>query len=133
MGPLPIHRLTPQMPVFGHTGVDYFGPLQVTMGKRGRRFEKRWICLSTFLTVRSVHLEVADSLSLDAFLSAFRRLISVREKPSVVYSDNGTNFVAAARELKEAVGNFIKQEVELKTKMTNNEIGSGQSPLGRVV
>jgi Integrase zinc binding domain len=27
MGPLPIHRLTPHVPVFGHTGVDYFGPL----------------------------------------------------------------------------------------------------------
>jgi hypothetical protein len=122
MGPLPIHRLTPHVPVFGHTGVDYFGPLQVSMGKRGRRFEKRWICLFTCLTVRAVHLEVAESLSLDEFLSAFTRFISVRGKPSVVYSDNGTNFVAAARELKGAVDDLMKQEAELKVKMTNEEI-----------
>ena len=128
MGPLPIHRLTPHVPVFGHTGIDYFGPMQVTMGQRGRRFEKRWICLFTCLTVRAVHLEVADSLSLDAFLLAFTRFISVRGKPSVVYSDNGTNFVAAAKELKEAVGDLVKQETELKVKMANDEIEWHFSP-----
>jgi len=67
-------------------------------------------------------------LSLDDFLSAFTRFISVRGKPSVVYSDNGTNFVAAARELKDAVGDFVKQEAELKSKMTNNEIEWHFSP-----
>jgi hypothetical protein len=99
------------------------------MGKRGRRFEKRWICLFTCLTVRSVHLEVAESLSQDDFfMSAFTHFISVRGKSPVVYSDNGTNFVAAARELKEAVDDLIKQKDELKSKMTNNEIEWQFSP-----
>ena len=41
---------------------------------------------------------------------------------SVVYSDKGTNFVVAAKQLKEAVGDLIKQEAELKAKMANDEI-----------
>jgi Integrase zinc binding domain len=41
MASLPKHRLTPFLPAFTYTGVDYFGPLTVTMGGRGRRHEKK--------------------------------------------------------------------------------------------
>ncbi len=78
--------------------------------------------------MRAVHLEVADSLSPGDFLSAFTLFISVRGKPSVVYSDNGTKFVAAAKELNDAVSDLIKQEDEPKTKMTNKEIEWHFSP-----
>ena len=47
---------------------------------------------------------------------------------SVVYSDKGTNFVVAAKELKGAVGDLIKQEAELKAKMANDEIEWHFSP-----
>ena len=102
MGSLPVHRLTPFMPAFAYTGVDYFGPVTVAMGGRGRRHEKRWICLFTCLTTRAVHLEVSTGLSLEDFLLCFSRFKSLRGKPVVVYSDNGTNFLAANKELKEA-------------------------------
>lgn len=41
-------------------GLDYFGPLEVTIG---RRVEKRWVALFTYLTIRDVHLEVVHSLN----------------------------------------------------------------------
>ena len=98
MANLPSDRLAVYKHPFTNTGVDYFGPLRV---KIGRRVEKRWICLFTCLTVRAVHLEIVHSLSAASFIMAFQRFINRRGKPSIMRSDNGTNFVAANRELHE--------------------------------
>lgn len=100
MGQLPVDRLTPYVRPFTYTGVDYFGPLYVTIG---RRREKRWVALFTCLTVRAVHLELAANLSTDAFILCLRNFINVRGCPVQIRSDCGTNFVGASRELKEAV------------------------------
>jgi hypothetical protein len=37
----------------------------------------------------------------DAFMAGLKRFIARRGKPSVIYSDNGTNFQGAANQLKE--------------------------------
>lgn len=44
---------------------------------------------------------MVESLSTDAFLAALRRFSSRRGVPAHIYSDNGTNFVGAEKELKE--------------------------------
>ena len=49
----------------------------------------------------SVHLEPVSDLTTDAFIAALRRFTARRGKPSLILSDHGTNFVGAARELKE--------------------------------
>ncbi len=69
MASLPAARLTPDLPPFTHTGVDYFGPLNVVVG---RRQEKRYVCLFTCLVTRAVHNEVTVQLDADSFLMAFR-------------------------------------------------------------
>lgn len=58
----------------------------------GRRAEKRWGIIFTCLTVRALHLETTNSLSADSFILAFRRFVSRRGQPRIVYSDCGTNF-----------------------------------------
>ncbi|XP_057366727.1 uncharacterized protein LOC130687571 [Daphnia carinata] len=128
MAQLPIHRITPFLPPFAHTGVDYFGPLTVKVGGRGRRHEKRWICLFTCLTTRAVHLEVTASLSTEAFLMALSRFSSIRGKPVVVYSDNGTNFVAGEKELKEAVEELNNSKDYLESQFTCRHIKWRFSP-----
>ncbi|XP_057369624.1 uncharacterized protein LOC130690719 [Daphnia carinata] len=128
MAQLPVHRITPFLPPFAHTGVDYFGPLTVKVGGKGRRHEKRWICLFTCLTTRAVDLEVTASLSAEAFLMAFSRFSSMRGKPVVVYSDNGTNFVAGEKELNEAVEELNNSKDYLEAQFTCRHIEWRFSP-----
>ena len=91
-------RINLDQPPFTNTGVDFFGPLLI---KQGRKRLKRWVSLFTCMTIRCVHLEVVESLETDDFLNAFQRFISRRQIPKRMYSDCGTNFKGAAKELKE--------------------------------
>ncbi|XP_036347004.1 uncharacterized protein LOC118756341, partial [Rhagoletis pomonella] len=97
MGQLPVDRLTPYVRPFSYTGVDYCGPFFVTIG---RRREKRWVALFSCLTVRVIHLEVAEDLSTDAFIICIRNFINRRGTPVRMRSDNGTNFVGAQKLLR---------------------------------
>lgn len=92
LGQLPADRLTPYVRPFSSTGMDYFGPVAVTVG---RRREKRWVALFTCLSIRAVHLEIASDLSTDACLICIRNLCNIRGVPSRIRCDNGTNFVGA--------------------------------------
>lgn len=96
MAPLPTQRITPQLRPFSYVGVDYFGPVTVTIG---RRSEKRWISLFTCLTTRAIHMEVAYDLTSQSCIMAIRRFICRRGAPKEFFSDNGTNFIAASKEL----------------------------------
>jgi hypothetical protein len=98
-GDLPAARLAHHARPFTFTGVDYFGPVEVTVG---RHREKRYVALFTCMTMRAVHLEVAASLSADSAVAALRRFIARRGCPTEIWSDNATCFKAADKELREA-------------------------------
>ncbi|XP_045446031.1 uncharacterized protein LOC123654111 [Melitaea cinxia] len=101
MGDLPSVRCTPARP-FLHSGVDYAGPINVRMTKgRGHHSYKGYICLFVCMSTRALHLEVVSDMSTQAFLAAFRRFVARRGHCAKLYSDNGTNFVGAARELQQ--------------------------------
>ena len=101
MGQLPAERVTPGT-VFAKVGVDYAGPVLVKYGMiRKPTVVKAYICLFISLTVKAVHLEVVSNLTSEAFIAALRRFVARRGHPTLMWSDNGTNFVGADRELKE--------------------------------
>lgn len=79
---------------FTNVGIDTFGPIITTIGRRN---EKRWGILFTCLTTRAVHLEMAYSLSGESCIKCVENFVNRRGKPKVIRSDNGTNFVYAAR------------------------------------
>ena len=114
MAPLPRHRLQPHLPPFTNVGIDYFGPMEVVVG---RRREKRYGVLFTCLITRGCHLELAHSLTTDSFVAAFRRFINRRGMPAVVYSDNGTNLVAGEKEMRESIqqlNTYAEESFQLK-------------------
>ena len=114
MAPLPKVRLRFTYRAFDQCGVDYAGPFTTIQG-RGRRQQKRWLCVFTCLSVRAVHLEMAWAMDTDAFLNVFSRFTSRRGVPKEVVSDNGTNFVGAVNELKEVFNQLDQEKIKCKT------------------
>lgn len=99
MADLPEDRVRQAKP-FSITGVDYAGPFLVhNRRSRGAIPFKVYVCMFVCFIVKAVHLELAFSLSAESFLSALRRFIARRGRCSQLYSDCGTNFVGAHREL----------------------------------
>jgi hypothetical protein len=52
--------------------------------------------------MRAVFLELVQSLSSTDFLLSFRMSVSIYRYPEILQSDNGTNFIGAEAELREA-------------------------------
>ncbi|UYV74109.1 hypothetical protein LAZ67_11002136, partial [Cordylochernes scorpioides] len=94
--------------VFEIVGVDLTGHLILKNKK------KAWIVIFTCAVYRGVHLELVTSLSMEAFLQAFRRFIARRGRPLIVYSDNGTNFRGMANALKKIDFSRLKCDPTLK-------------------
>ncbi|XP_071947928.1 uncharacterized protein [Antedon mediterranea] len=109
MARLPLERVSADKPPFCFVGVDYFGPIEI---KRGRSLVKRYGCIFTCLASRAVHLEVSASLDTDSFLNAFRRFVARRGEPEKVFSDNGTNFQAGEKELRQALRSMNDGKIE---------------------
>lgn len=100
MGQLPATRLTPKKP-FLHTGIDYAGPINIRASKgRGHKSYKGYICVFICMTTKAVHLEAISDLTSMGFIAGFKRFVARRGRCSDVFSDNGTNFVGASRELR---------------------------------
>ncbi|XP_065356313.1 uncharacterized protein LOC135950711 [Calliphora vicina] len=131
MGSLPSDRLTPYVRPFTYTGVDYFGPLNVTIG---RRHEKRWVALFTCLTIRAVHLEVAYDLSTDSCILAIRNFINRHGTPLKIRSDNGKNFVGVNQEAQrfDEVFDLVKIEDELSTRGIEWQFNCPHNPAGGI-
>lgn len=91
MADLPLDRVSPDEPPFTYVGVDYFGPFGV---KRGRSVVKHYGVIFTCLAVR-----------------ALRHFAARRGQVKELRSDNGTNFVGAQGELKEAIEGWNQGQV----------------------
>jgi len=100
MGSLPQARVEQTRP-FLSCGVDYAGPIAVkSKTGRGRHvITKGYVVIFVCFAVKAIHIELASDLSTECFLAAFRRFVARRGKPANVYSDCGTNFVGANKEL----------------------------------
>ncbi len=80
-----------------------------------RKLLKTYACL---FTTRAVDIELVSDLTTDGFLSALGRFTDRRGYPSIIMSDNGTNFVGANRALKDLHKNCSLTSL-LKTEFTH--------------
>ena len=72
MGNLPAEGSL-QEPPFTYCGVDMFGQFLV---KDGRKIQKRYGAMCSFLSSRAVHIERTSNLTTDSFIHALKQLIS---------------------------------------------------------
>ncbi|XP_075162954.1 uncharacterized protein LOC142235578 [Haematobia irritans] len=99
MGDLPQVRLNPAR-TFKHSGLDYAGPITIKQNTlRRSTTSKGYICLFVCMCTKAVHLEVVSSLTTEDFIAAFKRFTSRRGHCTDLYSDNGTTFIGASKEL----------------------------------
>ncbi|XP_012271144.2 uncharacterized protein LOC105694768 [Orussus abietinus] len=120
MGSLPPARVRPARP-FLHTGVDYAGPVQLRTSKgRGQRTYKGYIALFVCLATRAVHLEVVSDYSSEGFLAAYRRFTARRGICDTLYSDQGTNFIGADRELAAMFKASAKERQDIVATLAND-------------
>ena len=129
MGQMPPARLMPSPP-FSTVMLDLFGPYQVRGEVQKRTSGKGWGVIFTDLCCRAVHIEVVFGYDTKSFLLALSRFASIRGWPSVIYSDPGSQLVAASKELQQ-IWNSIDQKI-LKIKGADVglrwEFGPADSP-----
>ncbi|XP_022911330.1 uncharacterized protein [Onthophagus taurus] len=97
MGQLPTPRVTPARP-FLHSGVDYAGPFQLL----------------------PKHLDIATDYTTEGFLAAYKRFAGRRGIAKCVYSDCGSNFVGADRELRSLFSNASKEWKVVAQSLSND-------------
>ncbi|XP_036334764.1 uncharacterized protein LOC118745419 [Rhagoletis pomonella] len=78
MAPIPAARLASYTKPFSFTGVDYFGPMLVNVGRHKEK-----------------------SLDTRSCIMCLRNFMARRGTPSEIYSDNGTNFKATEKRVRE--------------------------------
>lgn len=123
MGQLPASRVTPSR-AFLHCGVDFAGPISIRVSKgRGNKSYKGYICLFVCMATKAIHLEAVSDLTSQSFIAAFKRLVARRGHVSDMWSDNGTNFVGAAKELcKLVTAETSSVAMEIKEWLNNQSV-----------
>ena len=99
---LPIERLKPS-PAWDSTSLDFFGPVEVRGEANKRSRGKAYGVLFNCLVSRAVYVDVATDYMTEEFLLVLRRFVSLRGYPSKVFSDPGSQLVAASKELKHVI------------------------------
>ena len=70
------------------------------MSSKANDSSKYYVCLFTCMSTRAIHLELVESLSVEAFLRAFRRFVGRRGLPAKMLSDNAKTYKSAAKEVR---------------------------------
>lgn len=130
MGDLPPDRVSEIRP-FSGVGTDFAGPFMIKESRvRNARIHKAYLCVFVCLSTKAVHLEVVSDLTTEGFLACLDRFVSRRGLPSLVRSDNGTNFVGAMRGLREMREFLDVNKVDIGTACSRRGINWTFSPPG---
>ena len=102
MAPLPSFRVSTTGP-FHNCGLDLMGPFMVKLN--GRANHKVWVAVFTCMESRAVHTEAVFKIDADSAINAIVRFKARRPGVKYMFSDRGTNFVAA--------NSILRKEVEV--------------------
>ena len=78
---------------------------------KSRTTKKVYGLILNCMVTRAVHLELVEGYDTQSFLVSFKRFISIRGYPAFVHSDNGTQLVAANKELRDMVNGWDKSRL----------------------
>ena len=117
LGQLPADRTNPGS-IFDRVGIDYAGPILIKHGPvRKPVVTKAYLAVFVCFSVKAVHLEAVSELTTAAFIATLRRFIARRGTPTIIWSDHGTNFCGAAKEIQELLRTEAVSEFCTKNKI----------------
>uniref|UniRef100_A0A8D8XDY8 Integrase catalytic domain-containing protein n=1 Tax=Cacopsylla melanoneura TaxID=428564 RepID=A0A8D8XDY8_9HEMI len=122
MAELPLSRFEQGRP-FIHVGVDLAGPFVLKDGhRRNAPLIKGYFAVFVCFSIKAIHLEALTSLTSECFLACFDRFVARRGLPKSVFSDQGTNFKGAARQLHETYTFLESNSNTIATYLANQSI-----------
>ena len=110
MGLLPKERIKVSPP-FYHTALDLFGPFFIRNTVKARTTKKVYGVIFNCMVTRAVHLELVEGYDTQSFLVSLKRFIAIRGYPALIHSDQGTQLVAANKELRDMVKVWDKNQL----------------------
>ena len=105
MAPLPKIRLA-MAPVFYVTSLDLIGPILIKDSVKQKTTKKVWIVIYDCITTRALHLDLTENYGTDSILQSIRRFTAIRGCPSEFRSDQGSQLLSAAKDVKELVADW---------------------------
>ena len=108
MGELPAERLT-LPPAFFNMALDLFGLILIKDTVKGRVHKKVYGVV--FNCLASMYLDVAEGYDNNSFLMMLSRFIFVHSYPKAIWSDGGSQLMAANKELRAMVKNWNKKHI----------------------
>ena len=124
MADLPGDRVQIAQP-FQKVGIDYGGPFLIKSSRLKKApVLKAYIAIFVCMTTKAVHIELVTSLTTESFIMTLKRFISRRGNPTIIYSDNATNFQGSNNQLID-IYNFFqnsKNHVQILDYLSTNEI-----------
>ena len=111
MSSLPIERMRPSPPFYS-VGIDYFGPFAIKGEVQKRIRGKCYGVIFTCDSSRAIYADIVQNYSTEAFLQALRRFGCMRGWPQKIHSDNGTQLVGAASELKKVLRELDWEQIQ---------------------
>ena len=107
IGQLPVVHVCLNPPdVFNSTGVDCARPICLNSGPMNKPvIIKGYVAVFVSFFMKAIHLEPVTELTTLALIAMLCRFIARRGMPMTIWSNNGTNFVCAAKEIKKLISN----------------------------
>ena len=102
MAPLPDSRLK-IAPTFHTTSLDLFGPITICDTVKRRTHKKVWGTIFNCTVTRAVYIDLTEDYSTDSILQTLRRFVAIRGCPGEIQSDQGSQLIAAAKDIAQLV------------------------------
>ena len=107
-GDLPLDRMA-IVPPFYNCGVDCLGPFHLRHTGRGTR--KQFVLIACCMSTRAITLVPLRDMTTSSIINSLVKIHSQFPALKKLYSDNGTNFKGADREIREAVAAWKKENL----------------------
>ena len=98
-----------------------------------RKSEKRWLFLFTCMSISAIHIENVSTIDTSFCVFGIERFVARRRTPSIIWSNNGTKFMATEKKLLMCIQLLNAQAtIELEKKGNNWKSNPSTSPHHRV-